>query len=227
MERFIDISGKIENRLWGYYSLPGLEGIVPGVEIAPIASVREDGFFASKITVSSISGTYLESGSHILEKGKNLDEYSLDDFIKPVRYIRLPVQDRKSLVRASLLIEHAGTMKKGEALIVDTGWWREWNKPGYVLECPNFASDALDWVIEQCPSIFGVDVPCIESSWSEDAEESKGGLLGELFAGGSLLVAPLVNLGGILKERGRLFCLPLPVTGTSGAPARVLYCEEE
>jgi kynurenine formamidase len=148
MERFIDISGRIENRLWGYYSLPGLEGIVPGVEIAPIASVREDGFFASRITISSISGTYLESGSHILEKGKNLDEYSLDDFIKPVRYIRLPVQDRKSLVRASLLIEHAGTIKKGEALIVDTGWWREWNKPGYVLECPNFASDALDWVIE-------------------------------------------------------------------------------
>jgi kynurenine formamidase len=74
-------------------------------------------------------------------------------------------------------------------------------------------------------SIFGIDVPCIEASWSEDDEEEKGGLLGEIFKQGVLLVAPLVNLDRVEADRGTLFCMPLAVKGTSGAPARVLFME--
>ena len=60
MRRFIEISGTLENRLWGYYSLPGLEGLIPNVEITSLATVKDDGFFASRISFSTISGTYVE-----------------------------------------------------------------------------------------------------------------------------------------------------------------------
>lgn len=68
-----------------------------------------------------------------------------------------------------------------------------------------------------------MDVPCIESAWSEDAAGEKGGLLRLLFRQGILLVAPLVNLERVKADRGALFCLPLLVAGTSGAPARVVF----
>ncbi|MDD3998337.1 MAG: cyclase family protein [Sphaerochaetaceae bacterium] len=220
MRRFIEISGTLENRLWGYYSLPGLEGLIPNVEITPLATVKDDGFFASRISFSTISGTYVESGSHILECGRLLDSYSIRDFIVPYKLLRLPKQEPHALIRKELLERFAVSLSHKDALLIDTGWSGMWNKPGYVLSCPNYAPDAVEWIIDQRVSIFGVDVPCIESSWSEDNEDDKGGLLGELFARGTLLVAPLVNLSEIPIE-GTLYCIPLPIKGTSGAPARV------
>lgn len=226
MGKIIDLSGQLKEGLWGYYQLPGLENIIPGVEVKPVATVEKDGFFASKIGFSSISGTYMEAGSHILEKGKNLDDYSVEDFIKPVKIIKLPEQKQKALIDAALLEKNAPDIKPGDALIIDTGWGKMWNKPGYVLQCPNMLTNAVRWVIEKDISIFGVDIPCIEASWSEDDEEEKGGLLGALFEKGALLVAPLVNLDKITVTEGKLICFPLSVKGTSGAPARVVFIEE-
>ena len=221
MPNYVELSGTLENRLWGYYSLPGLEGIVPSVGITPISSVSEDGFFASKVSFSTISGTYVESGAHILEQGRLLESYAMQDFIRPCTILRLPNQAPRSMIRRALLEQYAVDTKPGEALIIDTGWGRHWNDDGYVLTCPNFARDAIEWIIERKLGILGVDVPCIEGSWSEDDESQKGGLLGVLFEQGTLLVAPLVNLSNVHVHSGTLFCAPLPLKGTSGAPARV------
>jgi kynurenine formamidase len=227
MKRYHDLSGKLENGLWTYQALPGLEDIIPEIRIETIAKVQEDEFFASKITLSTISGTYVEAGSHILEDGKTLDEYGIGNFIKPATIIRLPKQPEKTVVQDTLLAKHAPSISKGQALIVDTGWGVQWNKPGYVLQCPNFSQSAVEWILDHEPAICAFDVPCLESSWSEDVVEEKGGLLGMMFKAGALLVAPLVNLENIKSDRGMLYCLPISLAGTSGAPARVVFEEEE
>ena len=225
MGKFVELSGVIENGLWGYHELPGLENIMPRVAVETVATVKEHDFFSSKIVVSTISGTYLEAGSHILEDGRNLDSYSIEDFIKPVKIVRLPEQPANNLIDDSMLDAHAPKIDRGDAMIIETGWGKMWNKPGYVLQCPNMLKTALEWVLDKDISIFGIDVPCIEASWSEGDEEEKGGLLSEMFKRGVLLVAPLVNLNRIEADRGTLFCIPLAVKGTSGAPARVLFME--
>ena len=226
MKRYIDLSGTLRNDLWSYDVLPGLEKLIPPVSIETIATVKNNDFFASKITCSSESGTYLEAGSHIREHGKNLDRYTIEDFIKPAAVIRLPQQDAKTLVDGELLAANAPAIKSGDAVLIDTGWGCRWNLPGYVLQCPNLSRDAVEWVLTHDISIFGIDIPCIESSWSEDVTEEKGGLLGLIFERDVLLAAPLVNLDRIKAKRGTLICLPLAVAGTSGAPARVVFEEE-
>lgn len=227
MGNIIDLSGTIEHGLWGYHSLPGLENIVPEVEVKTIATVKEHEFFASEIVMSTISGTYLEAGAHILEKGKCLDEYTIEDFIKPAKVIHVPKQKPKGIVNAEMLQTHASRINRGEALLINTGWGTMWNKPGYVLDSPNYSRSALEWILEKEISILGVDVTCIESAWSEDESEEKGSLLGELFKSGALLVAPLINLDRINKDSGRILCMPLKLKGTSGAPARVIFFEED
>ena len=226
MKRYVELSGRLENGLWSYQALPGLEKIIPDVRIETIAKVREDDFFASSLTMCTISGTYVEAGSHIIEGAKTLDQYRVSDFIKPARILRLPRQKAKAQIDEKLLAAHAPTIRPGEAILVATGWGRMWNKPGYVLECPNFTRGAIAWLLKRKPAICGFDVPCIESSWSEDVVEEKGGLLGMLFKKNVLLVAPLVNLSKVRADKGMLYCLPLPVVGTSGAPARVVFEEK-
>jgi kynurenine formamidase len=125
-----------------------------------------------------------------------------------------------------MLQDNAPKIDAGEALIIDTGWGKMWNKAGYVLQCPNMAKSAIDWVLEKRVSIFGVDIPCIESAWSENSATEKGGLLGALFKQGVLLVAPLVNLDRVNRKEGTLICLPMKVKGVSGAPARVIFLQD-
>ena len=119
MGKYVELSGTLKKRLWGYYSLPGL-GIIPNVEVETLATVKEDGFFASKVSFSTISGTYVEAGSY-LRRGRMLDSYFLDDFIKPVTIIKLP-QEPHAVIRRQLLEQYAVETKAGEALIIDTGW---------------------------------------------------------------------------------------------------------
>ena len=226
MKRYVELSGRLENGLWSYQALPGLEKIITDVRIDTIATVRESDFFASRLTMCTISGTYVEAGSHILEEAKTLDQYRVSDFIKPARILRLPRQKAKALIDEKLLASQAPSFRPGEAILVATGWGRMWNQPGYVLQCPNFTRGAIAWLLKHKPAICGFDVPCIESSWSEDVVEEKGGLLGMLFKKNVLLVAPLVNLEKVRADKGMLYCLPLPVVGTSGAPARVVFEEK-
>jgi len=226
VKRYIDLSGTLKNDLWAYNVLPGLEEVIPPVSIETIATVKNNEFFASKISFSSVSGTYLEAGSHIREDGKNLDQYEVKDFIKPAVVIRLPQRNAKNLVDGELLAAHAPPIERGDAVLIDTGWGRSWNHPGYVLQCPNLSRAAVEWVLSHDISIFGIDIPCIESSWSENVSEEKGGLLALIFERDVLLVAPLVNLERIKAKRGTLICLPLAVEGTSGAPTRVVFEEE-
>ena len=226
MKRYVDLSGMVENGLWSYKVLPGLENIIPPTAIETIATVKANDFFASRISLSTITGTYLESGAHIIEGAKTLDEYSIADFIKPAKIIRLPRQNQKALIDEKLLAAHAPHIDKGDAVVVDTGWGRRWNGPGYVLECPNLSKSAVEWVLSHGISIFCTDVPCIESSWSEDAVGEKGGLLGMMFRKNVLLAAPLVYLDAVKGIAGVLYCLPMRVKGTSGAPARIMFEEE-
>jgi kynurenine formamidase len=226
MKRYTDLSGLVENGLWSYQDLPGLEKIIPPVSIQTIATVEKDDFFASRITLATITGTYVESGAHILEGAKTLDRYGVQDFIRPAKIIRLPPQPEKALVDAPLLEAHAPSIARGDAVIVQTGWGPRWNGPGYVLSCPNLSKKAVEWILAHEISIFATDVPCIESAWSEDAASEKGGLLGMMFRKDVLLVAPLVNLEKVRGTSGVLYCLPLNVKGTSGAPARVVFEEE-
>ncbi len=232
MKKVIDLSGVIESSLWGYYSLPGLENLIPPVKIETLATVAKNDFFASKIEMTTISGTYLEAGSHILADGRCLDDYSINDFIKPVKIIKLEKQKPSGLITRQMLIERSPEIKPGDALIIDTSWWLMWNKPGYVLDSPNFSIDALDWFLEKEISILAIDVTCLESAWSDEEDKKtgdttpeleKGGLLGALFQAGILLAAPVVNLGELTGEKGVLMCMPLNIRGTSGAPARIVF----
>jgi len=168
----------------------------------------------------------VESGTHMIENSKNLDEYSVEDFIKPAKIIRVPgVREKSVVTREMLEMNETLKIEKGDALLIDTGYGKRWNKPGYVLKGPNYSQNALEWINEKDISILGVDVPCIEGQWSEGKEEGKGDLIKALFEKDVLLVAPLINLDKIKSKTGTVFCLPINIKGTSGAPGRVIFIE--
>ena len=49
MRSFTDLSGSLENGLWGYHELPGLENRLPRFHLETATTVKEDSFFSSLI----------------------------------------------------------------------------------------------------------------------------------------------------------------------------------
>jgi kynurenine formamidase len=226
LKKITDLSGLLVNGLWGYDQLPGFEDVLPRFKIETVAAIEKNSFFSSKITATTISGSYLECQSHVIEGGKTLDAYPVERFICPAKIIKLPPQQEKALISADLLVRHSPKIEPGDALLISCGWGEMWNRPGYVLRCPNLKRDALEWVLDHQINIFGVDIPCIEASWSDDDAASKGSLLKTLFERDILLLAPLVHLEMTRSNSGTLLCLPINLQGTSGAPCRALFLED-
>lgn len=218
-----DITGRLEPGMWDYRVFPGFDEMIPPLQVDPIGTLETDGFVASRVVLSTITGTYLEASNHVLADGRNLDQHPVEDFVRPVRILRLGRLAPDTVISGALLAAAAPDgLTPGEAVIIDTGWYEQWNRPGFVTHCPTMRPDALAWLIEQQIGLLGVDVPAIEAAWTEGDGDAKGGLLSELFARGCLLLAPVVGLDRIGADRGRLIALPIPLAGTSGAPVRAV-----
>ena len=125
MQKIHDLSAVIEEDMWSYNILPGLEETVPEIRITGFANIEEQGFFFIRIQYHRYKpAPILKAGSHMIKGEKNLDDYEINDFIKRAVIIRTGRLNRKELINREMIESSAPEIQEGEAVIVDTGWYR-------------------------------------------------------------------------------------------------------
>lgn len=211
-----DLTGPIESGMWGYGEP------FPSVKIEPIATIEKDGFSSHSFQIHSLSGTYVENGNHLLVETESIDQLPVDRFIKTAWVAQLNDKEALEPVSADELEAAVGEhVKPGDALLVSTGWDKNWNKPGYVEKNPFFLPEAMDWAVEKQISILGTDLTHIQ-----DPRDDDGSLLKNLYKHDGLLIAPVVNLR---KVEGSgpftLIALPLLIPGVNSTPCRVILMD--
>jgi arylformamidase len=210
--RIVDLTGLIEEGMWSYG--PPL----PDVSIRK--SISQDAVTNYAITLGSITGTYLETSAHRFPNGPSLDDIPIKRFITRAAVIKLRTKRRLGHITEEELCSSGVVVKKGDALLFSTGWDRMWTKENFVKDSPHFTKEAMDWVLERQVSILGGDIPCF------DDPREPNGLVKGLFESGALILAPLVNVWRIRKNRIRLIALAPRVKGTCGLPCRAVALEE-
>ncbi len=227
MSRVIDLSGPLFNGMWNYNVLPSLGASVPEFVVEKATTVADHGFESFRFLMSSLSGTYMETGGHLIEGAPSLSDLDCTAFVKPAVVCHTPRKGARQLIRRADLEANCPLIQEGDALLIECGWGAQWRSPGYVLDSPAFHSDCLPWLLAQPMSLIGVDIPCIRAPWAAaGSPESAGETLLELFKKGVLLLAPLVNLERAGAGRAKLIALPLNITGASGAPCRAILVVE-
>ena len=101
--RMIDISGMIENGMWDYGEP------FPKVRIENVASIEKDGYSAHKFLLSILSGTYLETGAHLLKGVRTVDRLKPEEFIREAIVMRISKRATETIT--------ADELKKTAALI--------------------------------------------------------------------------------------------------------------
>ncbi len=226
MSKFVDLSGPLRPGLWSYNALPGFSPRLTELAVERVATLDRDGFEAFRFELSSLTGSYIETGRHMLAEGPLLDALSPGDFIRPAVVCHLPAKAAQELIHGNELVAHCPPVRPGDALLIECGWASHWEAADFLTGSPAFHHDCLPWLLEQPFSILGVDIPCIESARSRpESGEATGSMLLPIFRRGALLLAPLINLAKIAAARGELMALPLNFAGTSGAPCRAVFRE--
>jgi len=228
MKRIIDLSGPLYPGMWSYNVLPGLGVQLPEFGVTQVATRQAPGFEAFALSLSTVTGTYIETGGHMLPEMPDLSDLDAASFVRPAVVCHVPRKRPEGLIRRADLVAHCPPVGEGDALLIECGWGSHWRQPGYVTQCPGYHVDCLEWLLAQPFSILGVDVPCIETARSRpDGSEQAGNMLLPLFGRGTLLLGPLVNLEQVRTPRGTLVALPLAVERVSGAPCRAIFIEDD
>ena len=215
--KIIDITGMLEKNIWNY---PDDERYKFSMgKITDIDKGEDDTYFYS---MSCVTGTYLETAAHRIKGVWTIDQVPLERLINIKSVIANIPKGPKEHIEIKEIEPFLKLLNAGDALIVNTGWSKNWYSENFVYLSPHFSSEAMDAIIERKPFILAADVPCYDDPAAGEAE----GLLNRYFKQtGGLILAPVANLERITKKCADLTVLPMKIKGACGCQCRAVVIE--
>ncbi len=198
---------------------PGMP-VWPGEQQLEIRRVKEilDGAGAnvSEIRTGCHIGTHVDAPLHFIEGGDSIDELSLDLFVGRARVYEMRVGG--SIHPEDLEPLGIGI---GQRVIFKTENSILWEIDSFQEEFVHLTEDAARYLVEAGIKTVGVDYLSVEKYGLEDAPSH------HVLLGAGVGIIEGLDLRGVKEGEYELFCLPLRLAGSDGAPARAILREIE
>ena len=183
----------------------------PGDPPVHVTRVSDGLPMVSGLSMSVHAGTHVDAPAHFLPGGVGVDALPLDVLIGPAWVARFA---GRGPLTAGMLAEAAIPAGTVRLLICSANSDRigEGFDPDFVALAP----DAAGWLLDHGVRLVGIDGPSVEV-YAAPGDPAHRALL----AAGVIIVENLA-LAGVAPGAYDLICLPLPIVGCDGAPARVV-----
>lgn len=193
-----------------------------GVSITEARSLAKDGWNASTLELYSHVGTHMDAPLHFEVDQQSIDEISVARFISEAWVVNLSHIAPSAMITVSNMSPIANKIKKGQSLILQTGWSKRVDTKSYRDELPRISKELALWMGKKGIGLLGVEPPSVAdvNNLKEVTE-----IHTILMQNDIIIVEGLTNLDSINKEQVTLIALPLKVLRGDGAPARVLALE--
>jgi arylformamidase len=171
----------------------------------------------SRLACSVHTGTHVDAPHHFLNDHRTVESLALDILVGPAQVIQIP-QDVK-VVNAEVL-KKAALPVGTERLLLKTSnsllWERSENTffTGFV----GISTDGADWLVRYGIKLVGIDYLSV-APYHQSIPTHRA-----LLTAGIIIVEGL-DLSAINPGNYSLYCLPLKLVGSDGAPARVILVE--
>lgn len=186
-------------------------------EIERIANGDE--YNVSGFSMGAHAGTHIDAPYHVDGHGKTVDQIPVEQFIGKAQIIQIAdeIESITSQVLQSCQIE-----EDIHALIFKTGNSKFWKQKPVQFRDDFTALDssAAEWIAEREIKVVGIDWFSI--STMDDLFEPHKILLES-----GIVIIENLDLSEIQAGIYMLFCLPLKLVGTDGAPARAILVQED
>ncbi len=191
--------------------LPAYPGNTP-FSLEPIKRMASGGSSnVSSLHMSAHTGTHVDAPRHFFDDGASVEALALDILIGPARVVE---------VQAALAIEPEDLIPldlSGETrVLIKTRNSEFWSSAEFRTDYVGISEAGARYLVERGVKLVGVDYLSVERFKTPGAPAHR------VLLGHGTIVVEGLNLKGIAPGPYELFCLPLPIPGADGAPARVL-----
>ena len=216
MRKFIDVSHTVEHGMVTYKGLPAplicdflsreasKKLYAPGTE-----------FNIGKIEMLANTGTYIDSPFHRYAHGKDLSQLPLESLADlETTVVRAPFERGRAIDESAF----AGHDLKGKAVLIHTGWSRNWRQDAYFEGHPYLTAAAADFLRTAGSVIAGIDTYNIDDT-RDGARPVHTVLLGHDIA----IVEHMTGLDAVPDHGARFFAVPVKVKDFGTFPVRA-FC---
>ena len=187
----------------------------PSVTLERVTSMDEGAHAnVSRLACGVHTGTHVDAPHHFLNDHRTIEGLSLDVLTGPALVVRLP--DEVNVVTGAVL-EKAGIPAGTERLLLRTRNSEYW-KNGDRQFHPDFVGideDGANWLVGHGVKLIGIDYLSV-SPYKHSVPPHQA-----LLKPGIVIVEG-VDLSAVPPGAFDLYCLPLKLVGSDGAPARAI-----
>lgn len=183
-------------------------------EIYNIATIEKDGFNEKSLNIYTHTGTHIDAPSHMINKGKTIDEFNINEFIGIAIII-----DISSIKEVTLkeIMKYEDKIINCDFLILKTGYDKYWGTKEYFNNYPSLTEEAAKWICDFNLKGIGIDAISIDKFDSIDFE-----IHNIILSRGKLIIENLTNLDIINREEFTLVATPLKIEDGDGSPVRAI-----
>lgn len=204
----------------------------PGAGYVPfryerINVLERDGKAAGVFEMPEHMGTHIDAPNHFVDGPASVDLFAMDELLRPVALFDITSRaaaDAGALLEPDDISEwetRNGQVPASAVAIVRSGWSRRWADPDAFrnsMRFPAVSREAARMLIDD-RGVAGIGVDTLSAD-NGLAENSPCHRL--VHGAGAFIIENLTNLEH-LPERGAFVVIaPLPISGGTGAPARVI-----
>ncbi|MDO8541553.1 MAG: cyclase family protein [Opitutaceae bacterium] len=208
--RFIDLT------------LPLVSG-ARGVAVEPKFTLERDGWNAATWHLYSHAGTHMDAPAHFGAGPQTIDQQPVDRCIGPAWVVRLAPCAPRALLTVAHLGATAEKFRRGENLLLHTGWSEHANDSALYRDAlPRISSELAEWCVARGVNMLGVEPPSVADVNNRDEVTRIHKIL---LGGGVTIVEGLAHLDRLAQERVLFAALPLRLAGGDGSPVRAFAIE--
>jgi arylformamidase len=179
----------------------------PQPKFRPHATIKDNSANVTGIMLGSHTGTHVDAPWHFLREGNSIDAEPLHKFIGEA--VVIDASGRNNITAENF---SSSDIKSDDIVLIYTGTGDRLTDFAYL------DVSAAEWIIKHKIKCVGIDTASVEKYGDKDAPVHKM-LLGMQIG----IIENLTNLSQFVGNRMFFVCLPLPLKGIDGSPARAVF----
>ena len=183
----------------------------PGPHLSLIKHLATDGANVTHLAMGVHTGTHIDAPVHFIDGRGGVETFTLEQLCGPARVIAI---SHPSSITVAELAGHNVTGVTRVLFKTKNGTL--WDDPSFRKDYVSLSVDAAHWLVERGVRLVGVDYLSVEAFDATDAPVHK------LLLSNSVAIVEGLDLRVPVPGDYDLWCLPLRLTGTDGAPVRAV-----
>jgi arylformamidase len=187
----------------------------PAVVLQQVSSIDAGAHSnVSRLACGVHTGTHVDAPHHFLNDHRTVEALSLDVLAGPAAVVQVP--EEVDAVSAEVL-ERAAIPSGTVRLLLKTRNSRLWQRQEkeFFTAFVGILADGAEWLVQHEIKLVGVDYLSV-------APYKQSGPTHRTLLEAGIIIVEGLNLNAILPGIYTLYCLPLKLVGSDGAPARTI-----